>query len=119
MATEARPRQRGSVRFDAYFKVQFWHEATMAWKDIQHAYPTVAEAEEAAPDVIDRDALRWRLMEVTPRGRSPLAEHRIHSSIFTEDCEHCGAALRWEGHDLADRRGNRKCGASPIGEHEA
>lgn len=112
-------RQSGSVRFSTYWKVQFWHEPTMSWRDVQHAYYEQGQAEEAAPDVIDREALRWRLMEIAPGGRTPLEEHRIRSLIFTDDCEHCGAALRWSGHELMDRGGKTKCYPSPTGAHEA
>lgn len=57
-------RNRGSCRFDTYFKVQFWNAPSMAWKDVQKAHPTVAEAFNAAPANVP-----FRIVTVSENGR--------------------------------------------------
>lgn len=61
-------RTRGSVRFDPYYKVQWWDATSLAWRDIQLAHPTEAQARAAAPEG------RTRVMEIAPGRRTPLAE---------------------------------------------
>jgi hypothetical protein len=62
-------RQRGSVRFDPYYKVQVWDTINLAWRDIQRAYPSVPEALAARPR-----GRTCRLMEITMQGRHPLPQ---------------------------------------------
>lgn len=61
-------RTRGSVRFATYYKLQWFDEMNMAWRDIQRQYPS---AEEAARD-ISGQRRTWRLMEITMQGRHPI-----------------------------------------------
>jgi hypothetical protein len=63
-----RQRTRGSVRFDPYYKLQWFDDTVMAWRDIQRQYASPAEA---AGD-IGRGARVWRLMEITMHGRHPM-----------------------------------------------
>lgn len=60
-------RNKGSCRFDSYFKVQVWNAANLAWKDIQKAFPTLADAR---ANFVDGD--KCRVMEITERGRFPV-----------------------------------------------
>lgn len=61
-------RTRGSARFAPYFKVQWFDERTMAWRDVQAAHATENEARAAfMPD------RRCRVMAVSESGRAPLA----------------------------------------------
>jgi len=65
-------RSASSVRFADYYKIQVWQARSLAWLDIQRAYPSVASAIAAAPSgQRDRD---WRIMLVTSSGRRPLPE---------------------------------------------
>jgi hypothetical protein len=57
-------RTRGSCIFEPYFKVQFWEKSAMAWKDVQKAHPTVAEAFNAAPANVS-----FRIVTVSEKGR--------------------------------------------------
>lgn len=65
-----RKRTAGSVRFDPYWKVQWWDRTSLAWRDIQRSHQTRAAAQEAA-------AAYWaengeppvRLMRITTEGR--------------------------------------------------
>lgn len=68
LSTPGRPSRRaGTVRFDAYFKVQVWQPNSLAWKDIQRAYDTADEAWAACPA-----GQECRLMRVYPGGREPI-----------------------------------------------
>lgn len=60
-------RTRGSARFEPYFKVQWWDATSLAWRDIQKAWPSEAEARAAFP--AGREA---RVMRIAPDGRKPL-----------------------------------------------
>lgn len=62
-----RTRTPGSVRFDAYYKVQWWDPTSLAWRDVQKAHSSEGDAREAF--LPDRDC---RVMEITPAGRTPL-----------------------------------------------
>jgi hypothetical protein len=61
-------RKDGSARFSTYYKVQWYDPTSLCWLDIQRSYPTQAEARGAYPT-----GRRCRLMEVTPKGRQPIA----------------------------------------------
>lgn len=63
-------RTRGSARFDPYYKVQVWDPRTLAWRDIQRAYPS----QWAAASTMLADPRRWRIMCITPEGRYPLPQ---------------------------------------------
>lgn len=78
-------RRPGSVRFAPYYKVQWWDERAMAWRDVQRSHQSQRLAELAGPSAAAearrRSHLpyvpqpRWRLMRITPEGRTPLEEH--------------------------------------------
>lgn len=60
-------RQRGSVRFDPYYKVQWFDAQAMAWRDIQQSHQTIESATAAfLPGRV------CRVMRITPHGRTPL-----------------------------------------------
>ena len=61
-------RTAGSVRFTEYFKCQWYDETSMAWRDVQKAHTTLAEA--TAAFTADK---KWRVMVVTESGRYPLS----------------------------------------------
>ena len=61
-------RQPRSARFATYYKVQVWNETNLCWDDIQRAYATLEAARRAYPP-----GKRCRVMEVTAKGRQPLA----------------------------------------------
>lgn len=61
-------RTRGSVRFAPYYKVQWFDETSMAWRDVQQAHPS----EEAARAAFV-PGRRCRVMAITERGRQALA----------------------------------------------
>jgi len=85
-------RTKGSCRFEAYFKAQFYDPMPGAWRDIQKAFPT----EEGARGIFGRMDLvqrqfrtifegrrarervaatrRWRIMRIAPERREPLPE---------------------------------------------
>ena len=65
-------RQRGTVRFDPYFKVQTWEPRSYTWQDVQRQHPTVDEAKAAYPR-----GRRCRVMRITMEGRSPLPETEV------------------------------------------
>lgn len=71
MQSQYRPRTRGSARFSPYYKVQWYDDSTLAWRDVQRQriHPS---AEQAAAAFIR--GVRCRVMEVTMQGRSPLPE---------------------------------------------
>jgi hypothetical protein len=62
-------RLAGSVRFDEYFKIQWYDEISLCWRDIQKAYASVDEARESMTS-----GKKWRVMVVTEKGRYPLQE---------------------------------------------
>jgi hypothetical protein len=60
-------RTKGSCRFTAYYKVQFWNERALAWHDVQKSHQT----EEAARALFIQGKT-CRVMEITEKGRNPL-----------------------------------------------
>ena len=66
----ARPRRRGSVRFDPYLKWQRWDPVAVACRDLQVRYASRAAAD-AALDGTGAVG-RYRLMRVTTTGRAPV-----------------------------------------------
>ena len=64
-----RQRKRGSVRFDEYFKAQWWDARSLAWRDVQVNHPSIAAA---TGSFTLRLASRWRVMRVTMAGREPV-----------------------------------------------
>lgn len=69
------PRTHGSVRYDPYYKVQWWEERSLAWRDVQRAYTTEEEARATIPAVMAAEGSpRCRLMLITPAGRRPVPE---------------------------------------------
>jgi hypothetical protein len=69
-------RRAGSVRFAPYFKLQWFDETVMAWRDVQQSYPSAWQAREASVGmtIAGRIPSAWRVMEITMHGRVPLAE---------------------------------------------
>lgn len=64
-----RPQPRSTRPEYPYYKVQYLDPITIAWKDVQKRYRTVDEAQAALPDLPHQG----RVMEVTRKGRRPLA----------------------------------------------
>ena len=60
-------RTPGSVRFATYYKIQWWDEISLAWRDIQKAHDSIESAQSAM-----RPGRQWRIMEITQDGRRPL-----------------------------------------------
>ena len=60
-------RTKGSCRFAAYYKVQYYEDSQLAWKDIQKTHPTEKEAQ---TNFIA--GKKCRVIEVTEKGRKPL-----------------------------------------------
>jgi hypothetical protein len=61
-------RNKGSCRFEPYYKIQTWEAASLAWRDIQRAYPTAEAAQQGYPV-----GARCRLMRITEAGRAPVS----------------------------------------------
>lgn len=64
-----RPCTRSSVRFDPYYKVQWYDPDLLAWRDARGRFPTPEKARAAAP--AGRPS---RVTEVTMAGRSLLED---------------------------------------------
>ena len=64
-------RKQGSVRFEPYYKVQWYNDAPgmHVWVDVQRQHPTEAAARAAFVK-----GQRCRVMRIDERGRAPLAE---------------------------------------------
>lgn len=60
-------RTRGSVRFDTYYKVQYYDHTSLCWRDIQRAHPT-ADAAAASYDGTRSDT--WRTVTIATTGRT-------------------------------------------------
>lgn len=60
-------RIKESVRFEDYYKLQFFDPISLCWRDVQKAYSSVAEAE-ANMDTVKQ----WRVMVITTKGRYPI-----------------------------------------------
>lgn len=60
-------RKHGSVRFDPYYKVQWFDPRSITWRDVQKAYPTPEAAQAAF-----LTEKKCRVMHITMKGRSPL-----------------------------------------------
>lgn len=60
-------RSSDSVRFAPYFKVQWWDDRALAWRDVQRSYPTQSAAEMAFVA-----GLVCRVMRVAVDGRAPV-----------------------------------------------
>lgn len=60
-------RTRSSARFDPYFKVQWYDNTSLTWRDIQESHSSQDLAEQAFP--LDKQC---RVMEITMKGRKPL-----------------------------------------------
>ena len=59
-------RKRGSCRFEPYFKIQWYDQAAMAWRDVQKAHPT----EQAARAALPAEG-KARVMRIAMDGRTP------------------------------------------------
>lgn len=62
-------RTKGSCRFAAYYKIQFWRADALSWQDIQKSFPTPADARAFAKGT---GYEKTRVMEITDKGRNPL-----------------------------------------------
>ena len=63
------PRRRDSVRFDPYYKVQWFDERNHAWRDEQKMHDTPMDARAAY-----LPGKRCRVMKITEAGRTPLED---------------------------------------------
>jgi hypothetical protein len=61
-------RDKSSVRFEPYFKLQWFDPISFAWRDVQKAYATEADAR-----LKMTTGKEWRVMSITENGRFPLA----------------------------------------------
>ena len=71
--------RRGTVRFQPYFKVEYWHPVDLTWRPIQRSHLS-AEAARVAP--VPPAATAIRVYEVSApgaRGRRIVAELPITS----------------------------------------
>lgn len=64
-------RRAGSVRFDPYWKAQWYDETSLTWRDIQRSYSSREKAERYAQDHANLTGNRCRLMKITETGRAP------------------------------------------------
>lgn len=60
-------RNKESVRFETYFKLQWFDETSICWRDVQKAYNDEATARKAMTN--DK---KWRVMCITEKGRFPI-----------------------------------------------
>ena len=56
------------MRFEPYFKLQWFDPISFAWRDVQKAYATEADAR-----LKMTTGKEWRVMSITENGRFPLA----------------------------------------------
>ena len=61
-------RDKSSVRFEPYFKLQWFDPISFAWRDVQKAYTSEADAR-----LKMTSGKQWRVMLITENGRFPLA----------------------------------------------
>lgn len=61
-------RRRDSVRFDPYYKLQIWTPHVLAWMDVQRSFPSVDDAQAAAPA-----GKRVRIMRISMGAREVVA----------------------------------------------
>lgn len=64
-----RSRSRGSARFEPYYKVQWYDERSMVWRDVQRSHSSRADAESHFIS-----GKRCRLMRISMDGREPLPD---------------------------------------------
>ncbi len=64
-----RARTRASVRFDPYYKLQWYDPVRLAWRDARGRFPTAEEARAAAPA-----GRPTRVSEITMDGRTLIGE---------------------------------------------
>lgn len=74
-----RRRRAGSVRFDAYYKVQWWVATSLSWRDVQRRFDTEADAAAWAranvPGALEgQPVTSARIMRIAVDGRAPVAE---------------------------------------------
>lgn len=67
-------RTAGSVRFDPYWKVQWWDDTSLAWRDIQEAIHDEDIAIVSARAEARHRETKTRLMRITETGRAPTHE---------------------------------------------
>jgi hypothetical protein len=60
-------RTKGSCRFADYYKVQFYEDSQLAWKDVQKMHRSEDDARKAFIK-----GKKCRVMKVTTNGRSPM-----------------------------------------------
>lgn len=72
--TARRPRRSGSVRFDPYYKIQWYDPVSVSWRDVQRRFATPEAAHRYAPALCPSVAPRYRLMVVDMAGRAPSPE---------------------------------------------
>ena len=59
-------RRKNSCRFAPYYKAQWYDETTLAWRDLQKQFSTPEQA------IAAFGKGKWRVMEITEKGRNPL-----------------------------------------------
>lgn len=75
-------RRPGSVRFATYWKVQWYEERSLCWRDVQESFDDpqgAADAAELRKGFIPAGSL-WRLMEISESGRRPLSPMSIEGA---------------------------------------
>lgn len=60
-------RNKESVRFETYFKLQWFDEISITWRDVQKTYSD----EQQARNAMTTDK-KWRVMCITEKGRFPI-----------------------------------------------
>lgn len=75
--TAPRRRRAGSVRFDAYYKVQWWAATSLSWRDVQRRFDTADDAEAWArgnvPGALEgQPVTAARIMRIAVDGRAPV-----------------------------------------------
>lgn len=67
-------RQPGSVRFDPYYKLQWWEARSLAWRDVQRSFDELDPECMAEARKLAQEFGKARIMRITPEGREPVQE---------------------------------------------
>lgn len=79
-------RRAGSVRFDPYWKIQWWDATSLAWRDLQEAIHDEEIAIVSARAEATHRQTSTRLMRITETGREPTREVRWPAAEAEEYC---------------------------------
>lgn len=81
-------RNRGSARFEPYYKLSWYDTQALAWREIQRSYPTMQAAADAVCEFAGRSVVasrsehiniaiptdaKWRIVTVKEQGRETVA----------------------------------------------